>query len=327
MLCSPGYSLEPWIVELVSGTVSLVEKQSKAVGNLDPTQLQIAIQDCFNMLVTTPPVITSFGFSDSLLVWLFDLNLQIPFIGTPKSSANISLNTNYFALPTSVQAYLDNSPFGKFTPPNSKLLIPAVVFSAQLEFIYITGVLYVLLAVMLLYIFMRSPAQPLTIRNVLKTTAEVPAIPEVVRGQEAAGVVEQIAFAGYDENEAKMEARVNHTIGDCTAMIRDSFPAHDPFLEINSNYHSIQGKHVLEHYGGMNTRFAWMLTPGLGAALVGFAIASYMHPHIVGPPQGMKDVLFSTLFTWGIGLWRSVSLIGINALILWANSDVSVSCH
>jgi hypothetical protein len=33
--------------------------------------------------------------------------------------------------------------FGNFTPPDSKLLIPVVISSAQLDFIYVTGALYV----------------------------------------------------------------------------------------------------------------------------------------------------------------------------------------
>ena len=323
VLCSPKYSLEPWIVELVNGVITLVKQQSQAVGNLDPTQLQIAIQDCFNTLSVAPPIVTIFGFSDSLLNWMFEFNDQLLTIGTPKSPSNISLVMN-FALPSAVQAYLDNSPFGDFTPSNSKILIPAVVFSAQLDFICATGALYALLAAMLFYLFMRSPAQPLTIRSVLDVTREVPAIPDVVRGREAAAVVEQISLKGHDENSANMEAHVSRTIGNHTVAIRDSFPAHHRFLEINSNYDSIQSNHVLEYYGNANNRFVWMLTPGLGVALVGFGIASYVHPHIVGPPQGTKDVLFSALFTWGVGLWRSVSLIGINAIIRWATSDVSV---
>jgi hypothetical protein len=47
-----------------------------------------------------------------------------------------------------VAAMIGSLAFGNFTPPDSKLLTPVVIFSAQLDFIYVTGSLYVLLAVM-----------------------------------------------------------------------------------------------------------------------------------------------------------------------------------
>jgi hypothetical protein len=55
-MCSPTYSIEPWIIDLVNGSTRLVQLQSQRVGNLDITQLNIAIQDSFNRLTFSSPL-------------------------------------------------------------------------------------------------------------------------------------------------------------------------------------------------------------------------------------------------------------------------------
>ena len=322
MLCSPKYSLEPWAVELVNGTVNLVELQSQTVGNLDPLQLQIAAQDCFNFLPKAPPILPNFGVSDTVITWLFAIDGETQNSGTPESPTVISPLMNGY-LANSLQAYLDNYAFGNFTPSNSKLLVPAVVVLAQLDFLLVAAALYTLLSFILLSLFIRPPAHPLTIRSVLDATQDVPPNRNAVRGEGAAVAIEQIAIQGQCMDDAEKERRVNYVIGDLTAAIRDSLPGSHPFLEINSTDHSTEFKPLLEYHGNVRLRFAWMVTPALGSTLVGFGIAAYVRPRIVGPPQGSRDIIFSALFTWAIGLWRSVSLVGIHTMIHRANSEVS----
>jgi hypothetical protein len=60
---SPKYSLQPWILDLVYGSTTPVELQSQNVRNIDPTQLNIAIQDCFNRLPTALPISVLFNTS------------------------------------------------------------------------------------------------------------------------------------------------------------------------------------------------------------------------------------------------------------------------
>jgi hypothetical protein len=191
-------------VELFNGAIKLVELQSQPVGNLDPIQLQIAIQDCFQRFPTAAPVVTNFGISIAITTLLFDV-VEATTINIPKSPTDVSVMVNIMMIPPFVQAYLDNFPFGNFTPLNSKLLTPAVIVSAQLDFICVTAALYALLSMMLLYLFMRPPAQPLTIQSILDATWIVPGTPDVLRGHAVAAAVEQTAIQGYDRYDAKKE--------------------------------------------------------------------------------------------------------------------------
>ncbi|KAF7965516.1 hypothetical protein HWV62_43088, partial [Athelia sp. TMB] len=142
VVCTPYYTLEPWSVEIVNGTATLLKKGKTAVGNLDPTQLQIAVQDAFNMMAASPPVFALYGTSFALLNLLFEFSGVDLEFGVPKSGSSISLIMNIMGLPASLQAYLDGSPFGSFEPADAKLLTPALVLSGQLDFLCIAGALY-----------------------------------------------------------------------------------------------------------------------------------------------------------------------------------------
>jgi hypothetical protein len=236
---------------------------------------------------------------------------------------------NRFAIPTSVQAYLDNFPFGNFTPPDSKLLVPALVLAAQLDFICATTALYALLSVALIYLSGRPLAQSFNIRNVLSVIQEATTSPAlaVSRGHAAAAKIERIAVAVQDADDSATEARINATIGAHYVTIREDPEIRRPILEFDSHSNSVTSNQLLQRYEIMRTRrshSAWVVTPVFGAALVAFGIATWRHPYVFRmSPDDERATLFSALFTWGIGLWRSVSLLPINALIRQANSDVS----
>ena len=90
-VCSQKYHIEPWIVELINGTTTLVELQSQALGNLDPTQLQIAITDCFNHLPDALPLDVQFDLPIALLTTLFQLSTNnTPPFGLPQSSEELA---------------------------------------------------------------------------------------------------------------------------------------------------------------------------------------------------------------------------------------------
>jgi hypothetical protein len=170
-VCAPKYFIEPWIVNLVNSSIKLVELQSKSVGNLDLTQLNITIQDCYNRLHEVPLINSIYGLSEAQLLTLFSFPFGFSPPSIPLPSKNLTSIMN-FAILFSVQAYLNNFPFGNFTPPHSKLLILALVLSAELNFIYATAALYAVLSVALVYLFMRPTAKLFTIQNVLGTTHE-----------------------------------------------------------------------------------------------------------------------------------------------------------
>jgi hypothetical protein len=327
-VCSPEYFIEPWVVDLVNGSTTLVELQSKSVGNLDPTQLNIAIQDCFHQLPFAPPIYLSYGLSIAQLTMLFTIPSDMSLPGIPYSSENITSLLNS-AIPSSVQAYLDNFPFGNFTPSTSKRLVPALVLSAELNFICATAALYALLSGALFYLFRRQTAKPFTIRSVLGATRETPFahIPDTYCGQAVASQIEHIATAADDIDDSAKEARINKFIGDYHTMVREDLPTRRPVLQINSHQDPPTPNLLLDRYENVRTRrsrILWAFTPVFGGTLVGFSIATWRHPHIVShSPQDTRATLFSALFTWGIGLWRSASLLAISGLIRQANSDVS----
>jgi len=236
---------------------------------------------------------------------------------------------NRFAIPTSVQAYLDDFPFGNSTPPDSKLLIPALVLVAQLEFIYATTAFYAVLSVALIYLFSRPLAPSFNIQNFLSVTQDVfiPHTTALSADQSVADKIEHIVAIGQDENVSATEAQINKAIGDHFTMIREDFSTRHPVLEIDAHLHEFTSNQLLQRYEIMRirrSRIVWVATPIFGAVLVGFGIHTWRQPYVIPiSPQDTRATLLSSLFTWSIGLWRSVSLLAIYALIRQANSDVS----
>lgn len=327
-VCSPKYSIEPWIVDFVNGSMKLVQLQSKSVGNLDPTQLKIAIQDCLGGLTLSPPISVPYGVSIAQLLMLFTLPPDNSSFAIPYSPEKLTSSMNA-ALLSSVQAYLDNFPFGNFTPPESKLLVPALVLSAEFKFICTMAALYFLLSGALFYLFKRLVAKPFTIRSVMGAINQ-PANTHsgslgVSHGQAVAAMVEHIATTGNDPDEAATEARINKSIGDHYTMIHEDMVTHRPVLALDLHKHEITPNPLLDRFEHMRTRtsrFAWVSTPAFGAALVGFGVVTWRHPYVVSNSPKTTGFFFA-LFTWGLGLWRTLSLLAVNSLIRQANSDVS----
>jgi hypothetical protein len=328
VVCSPKYSIEPWIVDLVNGSMKLVQLQPHRVGNLDPTQLNIAIQDSLYWLPLALPRSLAYGDSIAQLGMLFSIfsNNSLPIIPYPSKNLTSSINV---AIRTSVQAYLDNFPFGNFTPPESKLLFPALVLSADLNLICVTTALYALLLGAILCLFRRPVAIPLTIKNVLSLTREVlpPHVLDVSRGQAVATKIEHIATIGNDKDDSVTETRINKYIGDYYTIVREDPATCCAVLEVDSQQHADSPNMLSMCYENMRTgssRITWAVTPALGTILVGFGIAATLRPLVASySPQSTKATLFSALFTWGLGIWRSLSLLAVSSLIQQANSDVS----
>lgn len=327
-VCSPKYSLQPWVVDLVNGSTTLVELQSQIVGNIDPTQLNIAIQDCFNRITAAPPFSLIYSVSLALLIMLFTTptNSSLPAIPYPAEHLTSLINP---VLPIFVQAYLDNFPFGNFTPPNSQLLVPAIILSSELNFICATTVLYALMSATLLYLALRPVAKPFDIRNILSATHEVPTAEplEISRGQAVATQIEHIAATGNAIDDSMTEAWINKAIGDHYTTVRENLAIRHPVLEIDPQRHVESPYPFLERYENIRTsrsRVIWTFTPAIGATLVGFGLATWRHPHVLSHSlQYTRATLFTALFTWGLGLWRSLSLLAVSALIRQGNSDVS----
>jgi hypothetical protein len=162
-VCSPKYTIESWTVDLINGSMTLIERQLQRVGNLDPTQLNITIQDSFVQLSATPPLSVFFGISILQIMMLFCMTGGNLSIGIPYSGQNLTGKLNA-ALPPTVQAYLNNFPFGNITRPDSQLLITTLVLSAQSNFVYTVTALYALLSASLIYLFTCPVAEPLTSR-------------------------------------------------------------------------------------------------------------------------------------------------------------------
>jgi hypothetical protein len=328
-VCIPKYSIEPWIVELVNGSTTLVQQQSHGIGNLDTTQLNIAIQDCFYRLHMTPPIAVEYGLSIAQLVMLFDScfnNSTSSCIPKPPDYLSAFMN---LAISSSIQAYLDSFPFGSFTPPQSKLLIPALVLSAEPSFLYATTVLYMLLSGILIYSFRRPAAIPITIGNILRLIREVPESHalNIISGYAVAAKIEHISTFENSADDSTTEAQINKSIGGYHAMVRQDPANQHSVLEVDLLQSTATQNVLVKFYESMstsNSRMAWIFTPALGAVLVGVGIATLRHPIVVSQsPHDAETVFFPALFTWGLGIWRSLSLLAIGGLIRQANSDVS----
>jgi hypothetical protein len=144
-------------------------------------------------------------------------------------------------------------------------------------------------------------------------------------------MIEEISSTGHDADDPARAARINRSIGGRYTIVREDPTTHYMLLEVDSKQHAAAPNQLLERYENMwayMPRIAWAFTPALGAMLVAFGIAVARHPHVVTrSPQGTSATFFSALFTWGLGVWRSVSLFAINNLIQQVNSDVSTLDH
>ena len=328
VVCSSDYSIEPWTVDLVNNSIKLVERQSQPVGNLNRTQLNIAIQDCFTQLPFAFP--KNYQYDESLLQILMLLTLpnneMLP--AMPRTSQNLSSLFN-IGIPASIQAYLDDFPFGNFTPSDSNLLTPALVLSAELHFIYAIAFLYAFLSGLLCYLFLRPTAEPFTIQSVLSITCEA-AIPNthgISRGLAVAANIEQIdATNGKDVDDSAREALIANSVSNHHVLARRDLGTRYAVLEIDSAQDIVVRNMLIARYDNSWTRrsrITWVFTPAFGAALVAFGIATWRHHHVVSySPQSTNATLFSALFTWALGLWRTLSLVAVAGLIRKANSEV-----
>ena len=226
---------------------------------------------------------------------------------TPRLPGDLSQTMNT-VIPTFVQAYLNNFPFGNFTPPQSKLLVPALILSAQLNFICVTAALYALLSGILFYLFWRTVAQPLTVRSVLCATREV--IPHTIgvsHGQAFAAEIEHIATSENDVNDSATEGRVSKAVGNRYARVQKDLVINHMTLELDSKQTNGVLTLLQERYEYIrihSSRFLWVFTPAIGAMLVIFGIFVYRYPRVVSiSPQNTKAAFFSALFTWSLGIW------------------------
>ena len=81
---------------------------------------------------------------------------------------------------------------------------------------------------------------------------------------------------------------------------------------------------IYEHLRTRRSCITWVITPALGALLVYLSIAVWRHPYAISHnPQNMGASVLSALFTWALGLWRTLSLLAVGGLIRQAVSDVS----
>jgi hypothetical protein len=328
-VCYRNYSIQPWVVDLIDGSAILSKQQSLPVENIDPTQLNIAIQDCFYQLPDAHPISIPYNTSKTQLELLFNVPDELASSpSVPYSSDQLTSSINK-AIPISVQAYLDNFPFGNFTPTDSMGIVPALVLSAELKFVYATAALYALLSTALLFLFNRPVAKPLTIQKALSLTGEavIPHMQHLSRGRALAAEIERIAAISNDADDSATEARINTYIGDHYTIVRGDPANHNNVLETDLQKNTAASSLLLKQYENLRTRgsrIAWVFTPILGAILVVFGITAWRHPLVVShkSPNSGTTSLFS-LFTWCLGLWRSISLLAVSGLIQQGNSDVS----
>ncbi|KAF7982507.1 hypothetical protein HWV62_28106 [Athelia sp. TMB] len=308
-LCTPQFTIESWEIDLANGTVQSYTPQKTRLGNLDKTQVGLAITDAFNTLASTPPFSAWYpAVSTAQLSTLFALPLGADLSSplSPLSGAAVGAWMNGVAIPSAVQAYFDGAPFGSAGSPGAKTLAPALVLTAQREFVYITTGLYALLTAALWYLHRRPPAQPLALSTVraLTHTSQSPRFANAVSGRAAAALVEA-AGATEPAVAAHLSAHSALLFPDAQnrAVLELCPPLHPPA--------------PARPRGGVP--YLWVLTPLLGAGLVGLGIVGYVRPRTVG--GGGRAGLYAALFTWALGVWRSAALLGVGALVRQGNSD------
>lgn len=326
VVCTPNITIDPWVIEMAGSTVKLLERHSQRIGNLDPVQLQLAIQDSFGMLPEGAPILSPWGFSLGSLTTFFTCPTYPYLVCDAKPAMDIDHVINTLAIPSLIQAYLDGFPFGSFIPSRSKHLTAALVLVAQKGFLYAIIGLYALLSIFLVYIFRRIPAPALDIQRVLELTNSIHLDPRAhgLQGRAVATTIERMSHLGHDGNDAEKENRVRHVIGSSTATILEDHgdPSHQT-LSLETAISAFTPDTRRERIDNARIRYAWMMTPALGAALVALGLEVNFRPHAIASAEGSRASLYASMFTWAIGIWRSMSLVGVMALLRRANSDVS----
>jgi hypothetical protein len=208
------------------------------------------------------------------------------------------------------------------------VLIPVLVLSAELNFICATAALYALLSAILFHLFTRPAAEQFTVQSVLsvthKTTA--PHTTGISRGKDVAAEIEQASVTEREVDDSATAARINKIMGCYRTTVCEDLTTHHLLLEVDSQQRAVAPNLLLERYENVLARWpliAWAYAPALGASLVGFGIAIWRRPYVVSHlPLDRNATLLSALFTWGMGVWRSLSLFAISNLTQQGNSDV-----
>lgn len=312
---------------MIGSTVELLEQLPQIIGNVDAVQLQLAIQDSFGLLTSSAPIVPAWGFSYTSLSTFFDCPVDEYLLCPPRPGVALSNVINAFAIPSLIQAYLDDFPFGNFIPDDgSKRLNPALVLVAQKGFVCLTASLYALLGIVVVFIWGRTPAPALDIRRVLDVTQSADSAHNAyaLEGRAVSTAIEQIAHLGRDGNDAEAENRVRHVVGRSTVTFRENNGSEGrPMLTMGTATRVFTPNTWRERIANAGIRYAWISTPALGAALVALGLEVYLHPRIIASSLASRATLYAALFTWVIGIWRSASLVAVTALLRRANSDVS----
>ncbi|KAH8916176.1 hypothetical protein BT69DRAFT_805654 [Atractiella rhizophila] len=326
LLCIPQVIVESHRITVRGGTYLSyhIEPLDYRVGNIDETQLRIAMSDSL------------LDFATSTYFYLIPMGLSG---GSAEETIGIYTPINQTVLgPTytrfvqsALSAYLDGGPFGTMDVDSQGSRL-GLVLKAQREFLWLVAGFYALLALVgAAVVWFTSGRREqrigrfLGIGRVLSLVQwggrDFPSgLERTLNGRRVAVVAAEVAGGeGKMESEEERALLAFRTARVC---VKD-FPSVDgvaPALSVQIGPPVVKG--WLERKIKALRNVVMFITPVVGGAFVAFGVYAYKHDVVV--PIKIEEerlVLIGTLFTIAVGFWRTLALGGTRSAIREVRSE------
>ncbi|KAH8925619.1 hypothetical protein BT69DRAFT_1348633 [Atractiella rhizophila] len=319
LLCLPQVDVQSYHVHAYQGAFeTLDESLPYRVGNIDQTQLKIALSDS----------LLSFATSSSTMFRGTPFMLDNRRNFTHYTPANESDLESFYARLAQVglSAYLDGGPFGmRQTQSIGERL--GLVLKADRKYLAIVAILYILISFPGIFIISlrrteEKKEKHLSVSNVLQLVHMAEGMQlEERTGREITQLAKEIG--GKEAQLAEGEDMVSHAFRNAKVWMYETTAS--------------DGKDIMRlsfYPGTWKPRGRWgkilrrarnrlgILTPVLGGCLVAFGVYTYVNKVII-PVEVMdsRHAMIATLFTTTLGLWRTLALWGVRKVIKEVRSE------
>ncbi|KAH8914506.1 hypothetical protein BT69DRAFT_1290090, partial [Atractiella rhizophila] len=316
LFCLPQFSVQSYSVAVDSAQVGgqLENPLPYRVGNIDETQLKIALSDSLHELARTAPSIFTTEFVDQERR---ATNLSNSTLVDTPVDANALSESITDMVRGALSAYLTGGPFGT-TVIQSHGYRMGLVLRAQNEFLWIVAASFFCLAVaggLVLVLQHREKRleRQLSIAGVLR----------LVRWDKETSLVGEKWLNG----RGLMEFATDLTPG-CGMTDEEEEKVHFAFRNSMRNVPTVRlqmtpapmRKFKIE--GRSLRKLVGFITPVVGGAFIAFGAYAYTHDVIIPEDIGdVRPVLLGTTFTVVIGLWRTLALGGTRSSIREVRSE------
>ncbi|KAH8914508.1 hypothetical protein BT69DRAFT_1326292 [Atractiella rhizophila] len=314
LLCLPQITIQPYLVTFSSLPLwKSDEPLTHKIGNIDETQLKIAMSDSLGGFADRVPGIFYRQFVSEAMTYPNSTNhVYYPIDETVLSKRITTLVQNALA------AYLTGGPFGTAVVPSYGYR-DGLILRSQIQFLWVVAALFLFLTVAgaLVLVLQRREkgiTRQLSVSGVLRLTrcdTETPVIVEKwFNGQKVKEIAKDLAGGRGMTEEG--EENVHFAFRNARVRVTH-FQASDEMLQMQTTSSPMP---KLEVEARKFRKIVELITPGVGGTFIAFGAYAYTHDVVIPGEIGENRlVLLGTLFTAAIGFWRTLALGGTRSSI------------